>query len=101
MSDQEEMTALRDIIRHDVMMDAKALEKLAEVKVLITDIVSIDDTEKRAAVNRMRLLEDNRLANLITLLDEIEKCIQSTLAEAGKNAGVVNSIQVVLADRPE
>lgn len=88
MAQQDEVSGLRDIIRHDVMMDAKALEKLHEVKTLLTQLVHIDHTEKRAAIERMRLADDNRLATLITLLDEIESCLNSTLADAQKNPGI-------------
>lgn len=87
MAQQDEVSGLRDIIRHDVMMDAKTLELIGALRLAVLDhyqdvVPSFGD-------------------HVVARLDEIEKCIQSTLADANKTAGLVTEIQLVLADRPE
>jgi hypothetical protein len=79
---QDEVSGLRDIIRHDVMMDARALEQIRTLRQLLNDGgVTFPDVYAK--------------------IGEIEVSILSTLAETKKNPGLAVQFEIVEADRPE
>lgn len=64
MTQHDEVSGLRDIIKHDMVMDARALEKLEEAQSMI------------------RTFGANNADDLLAKLEEIGACIKSTTTDA-------------------